>query len=75
MGIYLDHAATTYTDKRVLERMLPYFTEIFGNTSSVHGYAREAEKAVMAARQQTATAIGASVEEIIFTSGGTESDN
>jgi cysteine desulfurase len=75
MGIYLDHAATTYTDKRVLERMLPYFSESFGNPSSAHGYGREAEKAVMAARQQTAKAIGASAEEIVFTSGGTESDN
>jgi len=76
MGIYLDHAATTYTDKRVLERMLPYFSDIFGNPSSVHGYGREAEKAVMAAREQTARAIGASAEEeIVFTSGGTESDN
>ena len=75
MGIYLDHAATTYTDKRVLEKMLPYFSELFGNPSSVHGYGREAEKAVMAARQQTARAIGGSAEEIVFTSGGTESDN
>ncbi len=75
MGIYLDHAATTYTDQRVLEKMLPYFSEHFGNPSSVHGYGRKAEKAVMAARQQTAKAIGASPEEIVFTSGGTESDN
>ena len=75
MGIYLDHAATTYTDKRVLEQMLPCFSDIFGNPSSVHGYGREAEKAVIAARKQTAAAIGASAEEIIFTSGGTESDN
>lgn len=75
MGIYLDHAATTYTDKRVLEKMLPYFSELFGNPSSVHGYGREAEKAIMTARNQTAKAIGASAEEIVFTSGGTESDN
>lgn len=75
MGIYLDHAATTYTDKRVLEKMLPYFSELFGNPSSVHGYGREAEKAIMTARNQTAQAIGATAEEIVFTSGGTESDN
>jgi cysteine desulfurase len=75
MGIYLDHAATTYTDKRVLEKMLPWFSDNFGNPSSVHGYGREAEKAVIAARKQTAKAIGASAEEIVFTSGGTESDN
>ncbi len=75
MGIYLDHAATTYTDKRVLEQMLPYFSERFGNPSSAHGFGRDAEKAVMTARQQTAAVIGAGVEEIVFTSGGTESDN
>jgi cysteine desulfurase len=75
MGIYLDHAATTYVDKRVLEKMLPFFSDIFGNPSSAHGYGREAEKAVIAARQQAAKAIGASAEEIVFTSGGTESDN
>lgn len=75
MGIYLDHAATTYTDSRVLDKMLPYFSEVFGNPSSAHGYGREAEKAVMAARHQTAKAIGASAEEIVFTAGGTESDN
>lgn len=75
MGIYLDHAATTYTDQRVLEKMLPFFSEHFGNPSSAHGYGRKAEKAVMAARQQTAKAIGASAEEIVFTSGGTECDN
>ncbi len=75
MGIYLDHAATTYTDSRVLEKMLPYFSEVFGNPSSVHEYGRYAEKAVMTARTQTAKAIGASPEEIVFTAGGTESDN
>lgn len=75
MGIYLDHAATTYTEKRVLEKMLPYFSDIFGNPSSVHGYGRDAEKAVATARKQAAEAIGASAEEIVFTSGGTESDN
>ncbi len=75
MGIYLDHAATTYTDKRVLEQMRPYFDEIYGNASSQHGFGREAQKAVMKARQQTADLIGCKCEEIYFTSGGTESDN
>ncbi len=75
MQIYLDHAATTYTDKRVLEVMRPLFEETYGNASSLHGFGRAAEKAVMKAREQTAAAIGAKTEEIYFTSGGTESDN
>ncbi len=75
MGIYLDHAATTYTDKRVLEEMRPYFEKVYGNASSQHSYGREAQKAIMKARQQTAALIGCLTEEIYFTSGGTESDN
>lgn len=75
MEIYLDHAATTYTDERVLEAMLPYFNHVFGNASSLHGYGRAAEKGVSIAREQTAIAIGADKKEIYFTSGGTESDN
>ncbi len=75
MGIYLDHAATTYTDKRVLKKMLPYFGEVFGNASSLHSYGRQANKALRAAREQTARAIGADADEIYFTAGGTESDN
>jgi cysteine desulfurase len=75
MNIYLDHAATTYTDGRVLEKMLPYFTEKFGNASTPYGYGREADKAISQARGQVASAIGARKEEIYFTSGGTESDN
>ena len=75
MEIYLDHAATTYTDERVLEAMLPYFKDVFGNASSLHGYGRTAEKGVSIAREQTAAAIGADKKEIYFTSGGTESDN
>ena len=73
--IYLDHAATTPVSPEVLEAMMPYFTETFGNASSIHGTGREARKAVEAARRQTAKAIGALPEEIYFTSGGTESDN
>ncbi|MDD5017130.1 MAG: cysteine desulfurase NifS [Eubacteriales bacterium] len=75
MGIYLDHAATTYTDERVLEAMLPYFKDVFGNASSAHGYGQEAERGVGIARQQVADAIGAKRDEVYFTSGGTESDN
>lgn len=75
MSIYLDHAATTHTDERVLEKMLPYFTEKFGNASTPYGYGREADKAVSLARGQAASAIGAQKDEIYFTSGGTESDN
>mgnify|MGYP000076633094 FL=1 len=73
--IYLDHAATTYTDPRVLEEMLPYFTEIYGNPSSLHEAGRKAAKAVATARGQVAAAINARPEEIYFTAGGTESDN
>jgi cysteine desulfurase len=75
MGIYLDHAATTYTDKAVFDAMRPYFEEFFGNTSSQHGFGRAAEKAVMKARGQVAALIGADLSDIFFTSGGTESDN
>ncbi len=75
MGIYLDHAATTYTDERVLEAMLPYFKEKFGNASTPYAYGREADKAIMTARGEVAGALGAANEEIYFTSGGTESDN
>lgn len=75
MEIYLDHAATTYTDKRVFAAMRPYFESRFGNASSQHGFGRAAQKALIAAREQTAAAIGADADEIFFTSGGTESDN
>ena len=75
MRIYLDHAATTCTDKRVLEKMLPYFAENCGNASSLHRDGRDARGAVNNARAQMAKAIGAGEKEIYFTSGGTESDN
>lgn len=73
--IYLDNAATTAVSPEVLETMMPYFTEVFGNPSSIHGTGREAAKAVDTARKQIATAIGAQPQEIYFTAGGSESDN
>ena len=75
MKVYLDDAATTSTDKRVVESMLPYMTEIYGNASSLHGYGREAAKAVDESRAKIATLFNAKPQEIYFTSGGTESDN
>ena len=73
--IYLDHAATTPTDPRVLETMLPYFSDAFGNPSSIHSLGQETRAAVEEARHKIASLIGAQSEEIIFTSGGTEADN
>jgi cysteine desulfurase len=74
--IYLDHHATTPLDQRVLAAMLPYFTEHFGNPSSIsHAYGWEAEAAVKKARQTLADAINATPEEIVFTSGATEANN
>ncbi len=73
--IYLDHAATTPVDKRVLREMQPYFSEKFGNASSLHLFGLEAGEAMEKSREQVAKAINARPEEIIFTSGGTESDN
>ena len=73
--IYMDHAATTPLSPAVLEKMLPWWTERYGNPSSVHGTGREARRAVDQARRQVAEAIGAQPREIYFTSGGTESDN
>lgn len=73
--IYLDNAATTPVDKRVLEAMLPYYSDVFGNPSSPYSYGQEAKKAIEEAREKVAKALGADSDEIYFTSGGSESDN
>ncbi|MEE8419697.1 MAG: cysteine desulfurase NifS [Dehalococcoidales bacterium] len=73
--VYLDYAATTPTDPEVVKEMLPYFTDIFGNPSSIYAAGQEAKEAVEKARSRVARLIGARDEEIIFTSGGTEADN
>ena len=73
--IYLDHSATTPIRPEVLEAMHPYFTDIFGNASSIHAFGQKAKKALEDSREKVATSLGASPEEIIFTSGGTEAIN
>ncbi|RJO62511.1 MAG: cysteine desulfurase NifS [Dehalococcoidia bacterium] len=73
--IYLDYAATTPADPEVVKAMLPYFTESFGNPSSLYSYGQENKVVLDEAREKIARAIGAHSDEIIFTSGGTEADN
>ena len=73
--IYMDHAATTPTDPRVVEAMMPYFTEFFGNPSSIHGFGRAARKALEDARAVIAQELGAEPAGVIITSGGSEADN
>jgi cysteine desulfurase len=73
--IYLDHSATTPADPRVVEAMLPYLTEKFGNASSVHSFGQEARAAVDRARREVAALIHAKANEIVFVSGGTEANN
>jgi cysteine desulfurase len=73
--IFLDHASTTKVDEEVLHAMLPYFSQYFGNPSSIHSYGREAREAIDTARTHVGEILGARDDEIIFTAGGTESDN
>ncbi len=73
--IYLDNAATTKTDPKVVEAMLPYFSEFYGNPSSIYKIGADSKKAITAAREQIAAVLGAKAEEIYFTAGGSEADN
>jgi cysteine desulfurase len=73
--IYMDYAATTYVKPEVLEEMLPYFTEHFGNPSSIYSLSRETRKAIDTARDRVAKAVNADTNEIYFTGGGSEADN
>jgi cysteine desulfurase len=73
--IYLDHAATTPTAPEVVEAMMPYFHDRFGNPSSLHSFGREGKVAVETARRKVAALLGAGPQEVVFTSGGTESNN
>lgn len=74
-SVYLDHSATTPLHPEVLEAMLPYLKDTFGNPSSIHMFGQKARKAIEDARAQVASLIGADHKEVFFTSGGTESDN
>src|SRR5207249_1886449 len=73
--IYLDHAATTPVGPLVLEAMLPFFSRAYGNASSIYALGREAREALDAARETVAEILGCRPSEVIFTSGGSESDN
>lgn len=75
MCVYMDHAATTPMAPEVWEAMKPFASEVFGNASSLHSFGREARNALERAREQVAGLIGAPADQVIFTSGGTESDN
>ncbi|MBO9130461.1 cysteine desulfurase family protein [Bacillus sp. 165] len=73
--IYLDHAATSPTHPEVVQKMIPYMTEMFGNPSSIHFFGRQSRQAIDEARRACAASVGAQPNEIVFTSGGTEADN
>ena len=75
MRVYADNAATTKVSKTALEAMLPYFTEIYGNPSSLHSVGQEAKEALENAREHIAAVLGCQAREVYFTSGGTEADN
>jgi len=74
-NIYLDNNATTRTAEEVVEEMLPYLTEYYGNASSMHSFGGQIRHKIDRSRQQVADLLGCNADEIIFTSGGTESDN
>ncbi|MFN8373503.1 MAG: cysteine desulfurase family protein [Anaerolineae bacterium] len=74
-SVYLDHSASTPVDQRVIEAMLPYFSEIYGNPSSAHGQGRKSEQAIEDARETVAKVLNCKPAEVVFTSGGSESDN
>ena len=73
--VYMDYAATTYVKPEVLEEMMPYFTQKFGNPSSFYGISRETKMAIDKARGQVATALNCDSSEVYFTGGGSEADN
>ena len=73
--IYLDNAATTKTAKEVVDAMLPYFSEYYGNPSTIYGLGAKSKEAVTDAREAIAQSLGAQTNEIYFTAGGSESDN
>lgn len=73
--VYMDYSATTYVKPEVLEEMLPYFTNKFGNPSAFYGVSRESRMAVDTARERVAKVLNADTNEIYFTGGGSEADN
>ncbi len=74
-SVYMDHSATTAVRREVLDAMMPYFSTVFGNASSIHRFGQEAKSALEGSREKVAALLGTEAENIIFTSGGTESDN
>lgn len=74
-SVYLDYSASTPCDPRVVEAMMPYFSEVYGNSSSSHSFGRKAESAIERAREKIARVLNCTANEVVFTSGGSESDN
>ena len=73
--VYVDNAATTPVHPQVMKEMLPYFTQYYGNPSSIHSFGRQAKHAMDKARERVAAALGAATDEVFFTGSGTEADN